>query len=183
VDDSDHRWTSLTTVWDSGGTRTQLACLYQRKQDVNGLLDAIISLVCPMYGDVPFFPASIRLCHGARRPEKLLSPYYTIRDSPLNERIALERPNILAAYATWENGVSTYYKVVVQMDPSDLMIAPPTMFYPSTGHVTLLSAPVPSSPPPKTISLGTSSLGASSRRSLLSVSLPAAQQRRQKQKR
>jgi hypothetical protein len=49
------------------------------------------------------------------------------------------------------------------MDPSHLLIAPPTMFYPSTGHVTLLSAPGSSLPPPKTISLGTSSIGASLR--------------------
>jgi hypothetical protein len=94
-----HAGDSLASSWDSEGARTRNACLYRLLQDVNWLFDVVASLVCPMYGDAPFFPASIRQRDGLNRTETLLSPYYALRDSPADPRNALERPNILAAFA------------------------------------------------------------------------------------
>jgi hypothetical protein len=61
---ANYRGDNLVALWDSGGPRTQLECLYRLLQDVNGLLDIVISLVCPIYGEVPCFTA--RVSHMSR---------------------------------------------------------------------------------------------------------------------
>jgi hypothetical protein len=50
--------------------------------------------------------------------------------------------------------VNTYNRDAVQMDPSKLKIDPPTMLYPTSGHLLLLTDPTPTHNPPKTVRTG-----------------------------
>jgi hypothetical protein len=127
-----------------------------------------------MYGDAPFFPASIRQRDGLSRRETLLSPYYALRDSPTDPRNALERPNILAACSTWENKLHIYYRDAVQNDASYIKNAPPTMFYPGTGHVVYLSERTVNAKTAPTVTSGSASRHDST---ISSISTPEGGQR------
>jgi hypothetical protein len=89
---------SLQQVWDHS-RHTQHACLYHMLWEVNSLLDTFFSLISVLFGEVPFFTAVVRTSDDKTETMVLLSPYYVSSESPLEPYYAVERSNILTAYA------------------------------------------------------------------------------------
>jgi hypothetical protein len=122
---------SLAALWDAEPPRTQHACLFRLLQDINVLLDIFVRLVCPVYGDVPFFSTAAEYTVGTTQDITLLSPFYQVGISPIDPTASLERPSIFSAIATWENRVNTYYRDIANMDHRYLLSVPSTVLPPS----------------------------------------------------
>jgi hypothetical protein len=135
---------SLQQVWDHSG-HTQHACLHHMLWEVNSLLDTFVSLISPLFNEVPFFTAAVRTSNDTTEKLVLLSPYYASCESPLETHDAVERTSILTAYATWEERVHTYNRDIGQTVPARLAPAPGNMFLPGTGpnHLHSRDAAIP----------------------------------------